>query len=86
MTNFAKCDKCGLSLIIEEESEHQCKKVVDFKIEGGIIWMFDGTIWVPRKMRSARSDGFTHRELPDKDFPEPMKDGFKYYASFLVVR
>jgi len=33
-----------------------------------------------------RSDDFTHRELPDGDSPEPLKDGFKYYTSFLVIR
>ena len=26
------------------------------------------------------------RIKPDKDFPEPLKDGFKYYVSFLVIR
>jgi hypothetical protein len=33
-----------------------------------------------------RSDGFFHEQLPDKDFPEPLKDGFKYYSGFLLIR
>ena len=36
--------------------------------------------------RSPRSDAFFHEQIPDGDYTEPLKDGFKYYTSFLVVR
>jgi hypothetical protein len=84
--NTTKCQKCGYSLIIEELPTHECKDVIDYKIKGDILWLFDGEIWYPRKLRSARSDDFLHRELSDGDSPEPLKDGFKYYASFLLFR
>jgi len=42
--------------------------------------------FIELKTDQPRSDDFTHREQPDGDSPEPLKDGFKYYASFLLVR
>ena len=48
--NIEKCSKCGYSVIAEESKSHVCKDVVDYKIEGKILWLFDGEIWYPRKL------------------------------------
>jgi len=51
MMDLNKCLKCGLSLIEEEIKSHECKSVIDYKFEDDILWLFDGEIWYPRKLR-----------------------------------
>jgi len=48
--NIIKCHGCGRNLIVEEAKTHECKKVVDYKIEGSTLWLFDGEKWYPRKL------------------------------------
>lgn len=55
MMDLNKCKKCGLSLISEEILTHECKNVVDCKFEGQILWLFDGEIWYPRKLRATEN-------------------------------
>ena len=77
--NISKCSKCDRALIEEETKNHECKEeVLDYKIKGNTLWMFNGVSWFPMLMRSipkkyARSDGFTHGELPDGDSTEPFQ-------------
>ena len=47
-------------MIAEEVLLHECKDVIDYKIEDEILWLFDGEIWYPRKLRNNRS--FTSKE------------------------
>ena len=49
--NTTSCSRCGRSLIAEEKLLHECRKVLDYKIEGTILWLFDGDMWYPRKLR-----------------------------------
>jgi hypothetical protein len=88
--NTTRCPKCNRSLIEEEFQSHECKEeVLDYKIKGHILWMFNGSGWYPQKLinsKTTRSDGFFHREDPDGDFTMPMKDGFKYHIRFLMDR
>ncbi len=53
--NFPKCPKCGRTLIEEEVDVHECRKVLDYRIEGKILWLFDGEIWYLRKLRSTEN-------------------------------
>ncbi len=50
ISNILRCKKCGNSLIAEELESHDCKKVVDYKIEGNMLWLSDGERWYPRKL------------------------------------
>ena len=50
--NIVNCSKCNRKLIIEEVELHECRKVVDYRIEGSILWLFDGEIWYPRKLKT----------------------------------
>lgn len=68
-----RCPTCGLQVIAEEISTHQCKRhVVDYKIEGNILWLYDGANWYPRKLLSvSRSmNKNTHFSTPKNDTPE----------------
>ena len=53
--NISKCSKCHRDLIAEEIDTHECRKVIDYKIEGKILWLFDGERWYPRKLRSTEN-------------------------------
>lgn len=48
--NDSRCAVCGLALIDEEKETHECRKVVDCRVEGSILWLFDGFTWYPRKL------------------------------------
>lgn len=45
--NLIKCDKCNLMLISEESISHECRKVNDYCIIDGQIWLGDGTKYYP---------------------------------------
>jgi hypothetical protein len=52
-SNVPRCIKCNKVLIAEEFDTHACerrKKVKDYKIEGNILWLYDGINWYPRKL------------------------------------
>lgn len=53
--NLTKCPNCGYSIIAEELDFHECRKVLDYRIEGKILWLFDGEIWYPRKLRATEN-------------------------------
>lgn len=48
--NLTKCRICNMALIEEEAEAHQCRKVVDFWIIDGIVWMHDGVQYYPQKL------------------------------------
>lgn len=49
--NVTRCDKCNRSLIVEELQTHQCKEqVLDYKIKGDVLWLFNGFGWYPQKL------------------------------------
>jgi hypothetical protein len=50
-----RCNLCGLTLIAEERGFHQCKEVVDYKIDGDILWLSDGEKWYPRKLLAPKN-------------------------------
>lgn len=70
-SNISHCPKCSKVLIAEEFEAHECikrKKVVDYKIEGNILWLYDGANWYPRKLlkttdseRRGRNNGGSNR-------------------------
>ena len=68
MMNITKCKNCGYSLIDEELDSHICKKVIDYKIQGKIIWLFDGEIWYPRKILPPKNK---HPFTTPEDSTEP---------------
>jgi len=86
--NIYECLICNLRLIAEEAENHECKSVKKYQIKRSILWVNDGLKWYPLRLkkRSSSSDENLRLEQSDKDLTEPLKDGFKYYASFLVVR
>ncbi len=53
--NLSRCSKCGRSLIVEEKRLHECKKVVDYRIEKNILWLSDGQKWFPQRLLSQQS-------------------------------
>ena len=49
--NVVRCPRCDRNLIIEEVQEHQCREeVLDYKIKGNVLWLFDGVGWYPQKL------------------------------------
>ena len=47
MTNITTCEKCRSWLIFEELENHVCGQVIDYKIRGDILLVFDGFLWYP---------------------------------------
>lgn len=58
------CKKCGRSLIEEEEKTHVCKEeILDYKIKGNTLWMFNGDGWFPMELTNRQLTGRnTNRE------------------------
>jgi len=68
MDGIVKCPRCRLSLIEEESDTHFCqRKETDYRLEGSILWFFDGFRWFKHKL----SDESYHREDSDEELPEP---------------
>ena len=45
-SNVSKCSQCGLDLIDEERVSHICeRKDTEYRIEGNILYYFDGFRW-----------------------------------------
>lgn len=45
--NIIRCPKCKYNLISEESKIHECKQILDYKIEGNLVSFFDGERWCP---------------------------------------
>lgn len=86
--NIYECLICKRRLIAEEVENHECKSVIKYEIKRSILWVSDGSKWYPLRLkkRSLSSDENLRLGKPDEDYTEPMKDGFKYYTSFLLIR
>ena len=69
--NISSCPKCHRTLIIEELETHECRKVLDYRIEGKILWLFDGEIWYPRKLIANRN--FTSKKSTS-EWTEPQNN------------
>jgi hypothetical protein len=50
--NITKCKQCNTDLIAEDIAEHQCRKLTDFWIIDGIIWLGDGKQYYPLKFNN----------------------------------
>ena len=62
--NITKCPKCERSLIEEELQNHHCKEqVLDYKIKGNTLWMFNGQDWFPMELANRR---VTRRKTTDE--------------------
>ena len=63
MANIIKCTSCNRCLIAEELDDHQCSKVIDYKIDYSrmILHVYDGIGWYPFKLHST-----TYFQQPDK--------------------
>ncbi len=61
--NITKCTKCHRDLIVEEIELHECRKVVNYRIDGSILWLFDGKIWYPRKLIHQPKGNINHSNL-----------------------
>ena len=75
--NTSKCSKCGYSVIAEEVSHHECKDVIDYRIEGKTLWLFDGEIWYPRKL--------TRRKFTDEENRRRFDRTVKQYSYKVLV-
>ncbi len=69
MTNLFRCNHCGLAVIAEEMENHDCKSVIDYKIEGDILWSSDGQHWYPIKLTPKNK----HPSKTPDDSTEPKK-------------
>jgi hypothetical protein len=70
--NLFRCNNCGYDLIQEELKTHQCKHIMDYRIEDEMLWLYDGTIWYPRKLLSRSSPKSEHPEFTPEDGTEPI--------------
>ena len=62
-----RCSTCGYALIEEELKIHQCKHVIDYRIEENILWLYDGERWYPRKLLPKSE----HPKFTPEDGTEP---------------
>ena len=49
-----RCIICGRFAIAEELDLHRCKGLKQHKVEGDIMWGFDGEQWYPLKEKEMR--------------------------------
>jgi hypothetical protein len=66
---FLRCNLCGLTLIAEESGCHHCKEVVDYRIEGDILWLSDGEKWYPRKLLTSPKNKHPFKTPDDSTEP-----------------
>jgi hypothetical protein len=86
-----RCSTCGYTLIEEELKTHQCKHVIDYRIEENILWLSDGQKSYPRKLLSRSSSKSEHPNLhpnweQNKDFHvcRTQKPNFLYISIFFL--
>ncbi|HEX6253057.1 MAG TPA: hypothetical protein VFZ55_02450 [Nitrososphaera sp.] len=64
MANIFRCKNCKRMLMAEELDSHACKSVVlDYRIEGDLLYVSDGELWYPLKLLHAP----TKSEQPDRN-------------------
>lgn len=71
--NLLQCPRCKLDVIIEEMSTHKCTKVIDYKINGNILLVFDGNNWYPLKLKPIKTQqpiGNRNKNAEDETEPE----------------
>ena len=73
--NIFRCRKCGRYAIAEELSEHQCRSLIDYKIEDNKIKVFDGFFWYLLKinheeLKSQQPKSNTEKTADDETEPE----------------
>ena len=56
MTNIFLCTFCNTQVIAEECPIHQCKQVLERKIDGNILWLKDEERWYPLKRRQQQAN------------------------------
>jgi hypothetical protein len=56
--NILRCRFCGRFAMIEELDLHECRGLKAKKIEGKILYVFDGYTWYPIKLDQARPTSF----------------------------
>lgn len=49
--NIFECQKCDRRLIAEEINSHICKSIKKHKIIDNTLWVSDGDIWYPLKLK-----------------------------------
>jgi hypothetical protein len=74
--NIFRCRKCGRYAIAEELSEHQCRSLIDYKIEDDKIKVFDGFSWYLLKinceeLKYQQPKGNTNKTTEDETEPDP---------------
>ena len=68
MDNILRCNQCGIPIIAEEIQIHKCRKVENYRIEGNLLWVFDGERWIPRKLSPPKNQ---HPNFTPEDSTEP---------------
>jgi len=62
MDGLWTCEACGLDVIDEEREAHACRRgETDYKIEGNVLWYFDGFKWSKRTL--PKSDESKQRDM-----------------------
>jgi hypothetical protein len=54
LTNIFLCTFCNTQVIAEELIIHQCKQVLERKIDDNILWLKDDERWYPLKRRQPQ--------------------------------
>ncbi|HXV39236.1 MAG TPA: hypothetical protein VD699_06680 [Nitrosopumilaceae archaeon] len=55
MDNIITCPSCKRRIISEELESHVCKGWLrEYKIIGKTLWLFDGKIWCPLRLRTTK--------------------------------
>ncbi len=76
MDNIYQCKGCKRYLIDEERTTHECKPWGGYKIEGSTLWVSDGELWYPLKLRTPTpqpntAPDFEHPKRSPEDETEP---------------
>ena len=69
MANLFRCNLCNLTVIAEETKFHRCKQVVDYRIDGDILWLSDGTKWYPGRLMSPTRNQHDFKHGDDSTEP-----------------
>jgi len=51
----------------EELDSHACRSVFDYRIRGDLLYVSDGELWYPLKLRTPLTESQQRKETPDKD-------------------
>lgn len=53
--NIFECNDCNRRFLSEEVNSHKCKTVQEYKIIDSILWVSDGTMWYPLKLKKPHN-------------------------------